>query len=239
MRFLMLGSDNFADPLRGLGHEVLFCGPDQDADLKISSQDIAWPELSRKLAKSGFKPEVIMVCDNVGYRTLPINLYESDAITVFYGIDSPLNRFWQMPYARLFDLAFLDQPTEAEFLAARHGQAHWLPVGIQPELYGGSHRGPVSPGGAFVGVVNERVRPKRSALLDLLAGVTAIKINGGRGQAWFPTEKAAALYRGHQFVLNENLFPGVTTRPLEVMASGGALLTEEAPRAMDRFFPGP
>ena len=236
MRFLMLGSDNFAEPLRQLGHEVIFCGPGNEADLTVASQDVAWPELSRKLRQLGFKPDVIMVCDNVGYRTLPVQLFDSDAFTVFYGIDSPLNRFWQLSYARLFDLAFLDQPEEAKRLANSHCQAHWLPVGIRPEYYQGHHDGPMSPGGVFVGVVNEKVRPKRSALLNLLAKETPLEIAGGRGQAWFPTEKAAEMYRGYQFVLNENLFPGLTTRPLEVMASGGALLTEEAPGSMDRYF---
>ena len=236
MRFALLGSDNFAAPLRGLGHEVLFCATSKDADIKTSSRDAAWPELARKLGNRGFKPDAVIVCDDIGYRTLPVQLYDSDVITVFYGVDSPLNRFWQMPYARLFDLAFLDQPAEAEHLAAKHHRSHWLPVGIEPEYYVGRHTGALLPGGVFVGVVNQKVRPKRSALLNLLGSVAPMEIAGGRGQAWFPTEKAAACYRGHQFVLNENLFSGLTTRPLEVMASGGALLTEEAPGAMDRHF---
>ena len=131
---------------------------------------------------------------------------------------------------------FWTSPKRPDFWPKKHGRAHWLPVGIQPEFYLGEHQGDVSHDGVFVGVVNRKVRPKRSALLDLLSEVAPIEIMGGRGGAWFPTEKAAAAYRSHYFVLNENLFPEVTTRPLEVMASGGALLTEEAPGAMDVHF---
>jgi len=89
-----------------------------------------------------------------------------------------------------------------------------------------------------VGVVNERVRPKRSALLRRVAKAAPLLVRGGRKEKWFPTQEAARLYRRFYLTLNENLFPGLTTRSLEVMAAGGVLLSEAAPGALDRFFKG-
>lgn len=234
MRLVILGSDTFAEPLRGLGHEVLACGP--NGDLVAADPDLEWALLERLLQKKGFAPDALLMTDNVGSRQLPTGLYDAPLITAFYGVDSPLNRFWQEPYAQLFDLAFLDQPEEAARLAKLHSSAHWLPVGIDPGLYEVKPCSSEIPGVCFVGVVDKDVRPKRSALLAKLSKHTHLVVRGGRKQAWFSTQEAAKLYASHQVTLNENLFPGVTTRPLEVMASGGCLFTEAAPGSMDRFF---
>lgn len=234
MRLVILGSDTFAEPLRGLGHEVMTCGP--QGDLVSADPDPEWTLLSKLLEKRGFEPDALLVTDNVGSRQLPTGIYDSPLFTAFYGVDSPLNRFWQEPYAQTFDLAFLDQAQEAERLSKFHKSAFWLPVGIEPSLYGVNPPASETPGVCFVGVVDENVRPKRSALLAKIAKHTPLLVLGGRKDAWFSTQEAAKLYASHQVTLNENLFPGVTTRPLEVMASGGCLLTEAAQGSMDRFF---
>jgi tetratricopeptide (TPR) repeat protein len=234
LRLVILGSDTFAAPLRGLGHEVVTCGP--QGDLVSADPDPEWALLARLLEKKGFEADALIVTDNVGSRQLPTGMYESPLVTVFYGVDSPLNRFWQEPYALDFDLAFLDQTEEVERLARLHANAFWLPVGIEPSLYEVESPASETSGVCFVGVVDENVRPKRSALLAKIAKRTPLVARGGRKDAWFSTLEAAKLYASHQVTLNENLFPGVTTRPLEVMASGGCLLTEAAPGSMDRCF---
>ncbi len=234
MRLVILGNDTFAKPLRELGHEVLYCGP--GGDLALADPDPDWVMVSKLLNKRGFEPEAVLVTDNVGSRCLPTGLPGAQAVTAFYGVDAPLNRFWQMPYAKLFDLAFLDQRTEARDLAASHPGAVWLPVAVDPALYEVEASGPEEAGVCFVGVVDERVRPKRSALLAKVAKLSRLTVRGGRQEAWFPTQEAARLYASHQVTLNENLFPGVTTRPLEAMAAGGCLLSEAAPGDMDLLF---
>jgi tetratricopeptide (TPR) repeat protein len=234
LRLVLLGSDTFAAPLRALGHEVQTCGP--TGDIAIADPDPSWDQVEANLKKTGFRPDAALVTDNVGNRQLPAGMAEAPIITAFYGVDSPLNRFWQEPYAQLFDLAFLDQLEEANRLAGLHPGAHWLPVGIEPSLYKTDPVGKEIPGVCFVGVVDENVRPKRSALLAKVEKISPLVVRGGRKDAWFPTSKAAHLYASHQITINENLFPGVTTRPLEVMASGGCLLSEAAPGSMDRFF---
>ncbi|KMY68982.1 hypothetical protein AAU61_05370 [Desulfocarbo indianensis] len=234
LRLVLLGSDTFAHPLRRLGHEALTCG--SQGDLPLADPDPEWAALDKLLKKRGFQADALLVTDDVGNRKLPSGIAQAPVITAFYGVDSPLNEFWQQPYARLFDLAWLDQPRPAERLAARHAAAAWLPVGVEPELYAQPRVEAETPGVCFVGVVNQRVRPKRSAILEKISKLAPLAVRGGRQEAWFPTQEAAKLYARQQITLNENLFPGFTTRPLEVMASGGCLLSEAAPGAMDGAF---
>lgn len=236
VRILAMGSDNFVKPLKALGHEVLWAAHEAGADLPLPDPDPPWPALAAAVRGKGLKFDAVLVTDDVGRRTLPTGLWGAEAVTVFYGVDAPLNRFWQRPYARLFDLALLDQPREAAELAALHGGAAWLPVGVDLELYDGPSPASQVAGVAFVGVVKETVRPKRSAILAKVARRAPLHLRGGRQGQWFDTRQAARLYRQCQVVLNENLFPGVTTRPLEVLAAGGCLLSEAAPGAMDRLF---
>ncbi len=235
MLILVLGSQDFVQPLEELGHRVISGGPLPGTDIPLAP-DEDWAQLSEILAHKGLEPDAILVCDHIGRRMLPTGLWRAQAVTVFYGLDAPLNRFWQMPYARLFDLAFLDQPREAEVLARSHPGAAWLPVAVDPKLYLAQEDPSPRAGVCFVGVVDPRLRPKRSAVLRRVERLAPLTVRGGRRDKWFDTSRAARLYRAHQVVLNENLFPGVTTRPLEVMAAGGCLLSEAAPGAMDQLF---
>lgn len=234
MHILLMGHDTFAKPLRGLGLQVTTCGPGPEADLRLDEPDLDWVRVERLLV--GQAVQAVLVTDDVGYRRLPAGLWQCPLPTAFYGIDAPINRFWQMHYARLFDLAWLDQPVDAQDLSAVHDGAGWLPLAIDPARYQGSSDGPQREGVCFVGVVNDAVRPKRSAMLSRIKALTPLNVAGGRRGQWVSAEQAAELYRTHQVVLNENLFPGLTTRPLEVMAAGGCLLTESAPGAMDVYF---
>jgi len=239
LRILILGSDNFAPALRDLGQEVLTCAPMPEADIALPEDDPDWRDLERILRGRGQRVDAVLVTDDVGRRRLPTGLWAAGAVTAFYGVDSPLNRFWQWPYARLFDAAWLDQPEEARGLGRLHPKVGWLPVGIDPALYeGGEKEAQTQPGVCFVGVVNESVRPKRSALLRRVAKAALLTVRGGRKGKWFPTQEAARMYRRFYLTLNENLFPGLTTRSLEVMAAGGVLLSEAAPGALDRYFQG-
>jgi hypothetical protein len=236
LRILLLGSDNLAAPLRKLGQSVFVCAPDADADLPLEDPDPPWELLQRLGKAKGLTWDAIVVTDHLGGRRLPTGLAQAEAVTAFWGLDAPLNGFWQTDYARLFDLACLDQPDPTRELGRYHGAAHWLPVGVQASLYEGPIPQDQNPGLCFVGVVNDILRPKRSALLAKVAKITSVQVRGGRQGDWFSTAQAAQLYRSCQVVLNENLFPGLTTRPLEAMASGGCLLSEAAPGAMDAYF---
>lgn len=236
MHILCLGSDNLAPALRAQGCRVSTCAPQAEADLPWPAPDPDWRDLSAAAAAKGLHFNAILVTDDIGNRTLPTGLSAAEPLTIFWALDAPLNRFWHFPYAGLFDLVFFDQPLEAAALAASHPASHWLPVAVDPERYQSDAKPQTQAGACFVGVVSDTVRPKRTALLNKATKFTNLAVRGGRRDQWFATSDAARLYRSHQVVLNENLFPGLTTRPLEVMASGGCLLSEAAPGSMDRYF---
>lgn len=234
MRLLLLGSFDFEGPLKRLGLEVYTCGSAADADLRVADHDPDWLAIQKTAAGLGLSFDAVLVCDNVGNRSLPLGLTGCPAVTAFFGVDAPLNDFWQQPYSQLFDIALFDQPEQAR--SANHDNAHWLPLGVNPSLYRGPAPANPDHGVAFVGVVNPIVRPKRSAILDRVRRLAPLEIRGGRKGQWFSSSDAAKLYRQYKAVLNENLFPGFTTRPLEVMASGGMLISEGPYKAMEHHF---
>ena len=164
-------------------------------------------------------------------------------LKVYYGVDSPLNSFWQDHLAGLFDVIALDQKDMAARLSDRLDRAvNWLPVGVEPEPYRPDPAEDDSDEDfdiAFVGSVESTVRPKRSAVLDRLTRRYKVRIAGSRGQGWIGPEESGRIYRRAKLGLNENLFPGVTTRMLEIMASRAVLLTEEDHNGLtDLFRPG-
>ncbi|MFZ5586623.1 MAG: glycosyltransferase family protein [Thermodesulfobacteriota bacterium] len=236
MHVLCLGSDNLAPALRAQGCRVSLAGPQAEADLVCPARDPDWRDIEAAAQAKGLVFDAVLVTDDIGRRTLPTGLSAAGPVTAFWALDAPLNRFWHFAYAGLFDLALFDQPTEAAAMAATHPASHWLPVAVDPQRYQSDARPQSRAGACFVGVVDAGVRPKRSALLAKAAKITSLAVRGGRQDQWFATADAARLYREHQVVLNENLFAGLTTRPLEVMAAGGCLLSEAAPGTMDRHF---
>ena len=236
MRFLIFGSRDLVEPLKTAGHEVICAGTDDDADLCIPDPDPEWALVSKKLRTINYQPDIVLVNDNIGQRTLPTGLWGSVVPTIFYGLDAPLNRFWQTPYARLFDLAALDQKPDVELLRQKHDRSFWLPVGINPDYYEGSRIEPEKPGVCFIGVINDQLRPKRSAVLKKIHEIATVATFGGRQDKWFSTVEAVKCYQSYMVSLNENLFPGLTTRPLEIMASGGCLFSEQTNSGMDDYF---
>ncbi len=236
MPIVLLGSDNLAQGLRELGQDVLLCSADPEADIVSSGGDPEWATLNKTLQRKGITPRAILVSDQIGGRTLPTGLWGAAVPTIFYGVDAPLNQFWHTSYAQLFDIACLDQLTQAHDLSKLHPCCQWLPVAIDPHFYQDGTKIGQHSGACFVGVVDDKLRPKRSAVLTKISGITSLTIKGGRGAGWFGTSQAVELYQSYQITVNENLFAGVTTRPLEVMAAGGCLLSEAAPGQMDKFF---
>ena len=228
MNLLLLGHDYFARAFRDLGCVVQVP--------RMGDSDPHLPELLNRLTA---KPDAVVLTDDLGRRTLPSGWDECDVKKVYYAVDSPINLFWQRHFAALFDLVLVDQKPQVEKLDPfTNGETAWMPVAVDTKKYQG-------PGEAkrfdigFVGVLDERVRPKRSRIIDILSRHFRIKTAGGRKEKWFSTAQAAALYRQSRLVLNENLFPGVTTRMFEAMASGAMLLTESADDGLtDLFEPG-
>lgn len=227
MNILLLGSPYFYQALKELGHDVTW--------VDTRGED---PYLPTLLAGLSSRPEAIVLTDDLGQRILPLGWEDLDLIKVWYGVDGPINFFWHRYWAALFDLVLADQKACAvELQHSAPAGAFWLPVAIDTNQYAGP---PVSKKYdlAFVGTVNESVRPKRSRIIEYLSSRYHMVTSGSRQTGWVPPNHAARLYRQARLVLNENLFPGITTRMLETMASGAVLLTEETESLTDLFTPG-
>lgn len=226
MNILLLGSNYFEKALTGMGHRVVHVGADSGAD----------PFLPDLIAGLKNKPDVVVLTDDLGRRMIPGGLYEIDIPKIWYAVDSPINNFWQKHYAGLFDFVFVDQKDQAAVLnEATPCGADWLPVGIDTSIYRSKRQGKVHDL-AFVGEIDDRVRPKRSRIIKLLSERFDVFTAGGRNGRWVAPGEAAKIYGRSRLVLNENLFPGVTTRMLEAMASGTMLLAERTRNGLSDLF---
>ena len=229
MLILCLGSEYFHDAFVGLGHRVI-APPHEDgfplADFYHSLMD---------------RPDVLIYTDHLGRHSWPQGLEEVDIPKIYYAVDTPINFWWQKHYANLFDVVFADQKPFASKLAARGLDARWLPVAVNTAAYQSKIDDPADKiyDFGFVGVVDDKVRAKRSRLVKQLSGRFSIKTMGQHGEGWVGEEDSSALYRQSRLILNENLFPGVTTRMFEAMASGTVLFTEKAGGDLgELFLPG-
>ncbi len=233
MNLLLLGSNYFQAALAGMGHNVFWAGTHQDCDLRLSEAEMDMAAIRPRLA---FSPDALILTDDLGRRVLPEGLETLKCPKVYYAVDSPINFYWQKHFAHLFDLVLVDQRRCAEDLRNLvDAPVHWLPVAVDTSLYTGPPEAKVHDL-AFVGVVNEKVRPKRYRIIESLSRHYRLHTAGGRGGEWVSPSEAGRLYRSSRLVLNENLFPGVTTRMFEAMASGAALFTEDWADGLETLF---
>ncbi|MDR1044959.1 MAG: glycosyltransferase [Candidatus Adiutrix sp.] len=229
MHILCLGSEYFHEAFIRLGHKVL-TPPHEDG----------YP-LSEMYHRLTDRPDLLVYTDHLGRHAWPQGLEDLEIPKVYYAVDTPINFWWQKHFAGLFDLVLADQKPYAEKFAARGLAADWLPVAVDTRAYRGR------PGAGtekiydfgFVGVLDEKVRAKRSRLVKQLSGRYRLKSMGDRQEGWLGPEDSAAVYGQSRLVLNENLFPGVTTRMFEALASGTVLFTEKAGGDLaELFLPG-
>jgi len=236
MDLLLLGSNYFHQALTELGHRVIWAGTHRDCDLRLEPDQL---DLSYIMTRLPFNPDALILTDDLGHRVFPTGLDKTSILKVWYGVDGPINFFWQKHFVPLFDLVLADQKNCAvELDGLGPAGAHWLPVAVDTRLYTGP-AGTKKYDLAFVGVIDDAIRPKRSRIVNLAAGRGRLVTAGGRGRAWVSPGQAGRLYRQSRLVLNENLFDGVTTRMFEALASGTMLLTEAGNNGLnDLFTPG-
>ncbi len=236
MKLLLLGHDYFKPWLIRAGVEVVHAGLDRGCDLVADPERT---ELSRLIAGLDPPPDALLLTDDLGRRLMPWGLERCLLPKIYYAVDSPINFYWQRHLAASFDLVLCDQKDAAENMSRQlDREALWLPVAVDPALYQGPEEDEACDF-VFVGTLEPKVRPKRSNLIRLLQSRYRVLLAGQRGPGWIDPQKSSSLYRQARLSLNENLFPGVTTRMLEVMAAGGCLFTEDNDNGLrDLFRPG-
>ena len=235
MEILLIGSDYFKPWLTRAGIKVLHLGPGEDSEIKADPNRV---DLQALISHMETRPDMLLLTDDLGSRVLPFGLEKVSIPKAYYGVDSPINYYWQRYLAGVFDLVLLDQRDQARDLSAElDREVHWLPVGVDPLLYAGPGRGRHmishlwEPWSTESGQTNRDPEPAKGKIL----GQAGRRQGGGLGEP----PRGGRLYRRSRLVLNENLFPGLTTRMLEVMASGGCLFSEDVDNGLrDVFCPG-
>jgi tetratricopeptide (TPR) repeat protein len=236
MKILLLNDAYFLVSLKALGHKVFFAGPAPEADLRVGLEPV---EVSDVLNACPFQPDLLLLSDSINLRAAYTGWEKLEIPCVFYGVDSPMNAFWQFDFSRIFDLTFLDQKEPVERLKKLRPEAadriHWLPLGADHRLY---RRQPAEKiyDIAFVGSVNYRLRPKRSWLLEELKRHFNVAIFDGQGKRSLSPAQVVEIHHQSRLVLNENLFPGLNLRLLEAMNCGACVLTEESDGSWSSFF---
>ncbi|MDR3153191.1 MAG: glycosyltransferase [Deltaproteobacteria bacterium] len=185
------------------------------------------------------RPDLIVYTDHLGSHLWPEGIASLHGVPrAYYAVDTPINIWWQRHFARLFDRVFADQKPCADELSGLGIKASWLPVGVDAKSYlpaSGEAEGKIYDFG-FVGVLDDDARPKRARLVSLISQRYSVKTAGARGDGWVGPGESGQIYRQSKLALNENLFPGVTVRMLEAMASGAVLFTEKAGGDLGELF---
>ena len=209
---------SLAPALTALGHHCLCLAP--------SSGVIALAPLL-----NGFVPDLIIQQETLGPRTLIADLQHFSCPKVFWSIDTHLNSFWQIYYARLFDLVCSTQKHWAAWLHAQGiAQTLWLP------WFGSKRSAPAWDTRAqalcFVGRLTAE-RPVRQWFVDWLTHLAPLQI-------YQDLSHAAMLfcYDNSQIVPNEAIFGEVNFRLFEAGSCGCALISPALGHVEELFTPG-
>ncbi|MCL2029079.1 MAG: glycosyltransferase [Deltaproteobacteria bacterium] len=224
MYILCLGSEYFHGAFAKLGHKVI-APPHQDG----------FP-LAHFFDRLTDRPDLVLYTDHLGRHAWPEGLEELEIPKIYYAVDTPINFWWQKHFGALFDICYADQKPFAARFQDEGLDGRWLPVAVNAAAYQSGEAGGKIYDFGFVGVLNDQVRGKRSQLIQSLSSRFRLKTLGARGPGWVGPDESAALYSQSRLILNENLFPGVTTRMFEAMASGAPLFTEKAGGDLGEIF---
>jgi Glycosyl transferases group 1/DUF based on E. rectale Gene description (DUF3880) len=234
MKILLLNDSYFGNHFEGRNIEVLRVGPGKSNDIIIDPLE---DDISNILIMTGFKPDVALQVDSIDKRVFFKGVDKLDIPLAFYAIDGPINDFWQKYYAHQFDLVYVDQyDTYKSLQTAGVSWAKWLPLAADTDIFNTTSEENVRDLDiVFVGTLDSKLRPKRSAIIHRLKKVANVTVVDGDGKRAVSPAEVAEYYRRAKLVLNELLFDGINLRTFEAMASGALLLTE-ADRGEGRIF---
>ena len=200
---------------RELGHAVLPLEPRADEPL------------SDQLAALGPEPDLV-VLELFSGRPLPPGLGGCAAPLAVHCIDSVLNEFWLAPLAGVLDHVFVDQWASVRSLRRAGVRARWLPLCARRDEL--REPRPKEHLLTFVGRTTEH-RAKRAHILARIEAHFPINVAEGVGRM-----RMQDLHAASHAVLNENMFPGLTLRVFQALASGSLLVTEGGGVGVDRLF---
>ncbi len=178
-----------------------------------------------------FIPDLFIQQETLGPRTIVTDLSALGCPKVFWSIDTHLNSFWQIPYARLFDLFCTTQRHWRDWFGERvASRTLWLPwCGLQREPAPWESR---REGMVFVGRVTPE-RPVRGWFLDWLRESGEVEVRQDLG-----FEAMLDLYGRSRIVPNESIFEEVNFRLFEAASCACAVVNPAVPGVEELFLPG-
>ncbi|MDR2801237.1 MAG: glycosyltransferase [Desulfovibrio sp.] len=211
-----------ANELRALGHEVVSLSPGGGI-------------FSARALLGERKPDILVQMERLDARTYLADLEGLPCPTLFWGIDSQLNMFWQKWYARLFDGTLT--PHLSLFRALPD---FFRPRGLHAFSWPG-HERPFVPHAARVrrlGIcarVDEH-RELRAALIALL-GEQGLEHNSSPSLSG---EEVLDFYSGTKTVPNESLVLELNYRLIEAASCGCLVLSQDVGADQEAILePGP
>jgi len=183
--------------------------------------------LDEQIEEQGVAPDLVFI-ELFGETALPRDISASRHRLAAYCIDAPINEFWLIPLARLFDHVYVDQLSSVPRFRAGGVDARWLPLCANE----GDFRAPAEKRHliSFVGRVTPH-RTKRGNLLRHLREHFPVNVVQDVSTAGMLDVFAAS-----HMVLNENFFSGLNLRFFHALASGSLLLTERRGYGVARHF---
>ncbi len=183
--------------------------------------------LDELVGQTGVDPDLVFI-EALGRTELPREIHASRHPLALYCIDSPLNEYWLIPLAKLFDHVFVDQRSSVKSFRREGVGAKWLPLCASRTDFrqAADKRHLIT----FVGRVTPQ-RVKRTNLLKHIAERFPVNIVQGVSRPAMLDAFAAS-----RIVLNENFFPGLNLRFFQALASGSLLLTERLGHGVERHF---
>lgn len=172
------------------------------------------------LAKEGFSPDLVFQQEALGLRSYFGGLERLSCPTAFWAIDTHLNMFWQMWYARLFDIVFTPHVSLFEALPES-----CRPKEIRRFAWPGEARAfvPHKRRGHALGLcarVTEH-RPIRTWMIDLLRSRKLVLKDGVSHEAMM------RFYDHSRVVPNECIANEVNFRLMESASSGSLVLSPD------------
>lgn len=225
MKILNLDGHYFVEPLKKMGHEVLWIGPFAECDIHLS-ETLSLAELLAIFEKRRFHPDLIIWADIckppsvIGIENLP-------CITVGYSIDQYCNP-WHPSYSAAFDLMLVAQKDYLPFFEEEHlsNRIEWAPLFCNPlkdKDFNQERDIPTS----FVGTVSGTINAERKKFLDAFKQQQPLFVTQGN---YVP------IYNRSKIVLNQSAVGELNFRIFETMACGAAALTEETENGLCDLF---
>lgn len=222
--FLINCRSPIVDAFIALGHDVQSVRVDDPHyDIQAALSDLE------------FIPDVLIQQENLGKRIFISGLSRLSCLKLFWSVDTHLNIYWQIIYARLFDAVLTTQKKYIPDFERRGIAAYWVPwMGIRPgefsQLNGIKSYQSRSHDMTFVGRISE-FRQSRNWFIKFLS--SNYYLNSLNGVSYV---KMLQVYRDTRIAPNEAILNEVNFRLFEAASCACTVVTPDVGSELEELF---